>query len=351
MDIPAPVSRPTAEQKHTFQFKGDASEYFKIWIVNIFITVITLGIYAAWAKVRNRQYFYRNTFLAGQPFDYLANPIAILKGNLIITLAVLIYFASGYLSPLLTLFFFCLYALLVPLAITKALRFRAYNTGYRNLRFHFRGKPKESYTAYLLLPLLTLFTLGLSVPYMAFCMKKYLYSHIAFGRTQTNFSGQPGNFYRIYLTIFVFFLPLVAILFMTDLLEIFSGPTSTSVIPQLSALLSIVVGVLFVFFAPAYLYVHTTNYSLNQTILGNCRLQSTLRLRDILWINFTNVLGVMATFGLLIPWAKVRSARYKLEHLTVHLQGDFDQFIADEEVSASALGEAAVDFFDIDIGG
>ena len=30
-----------------FQFEGSATEYFKIWIVNVLLTIVTLGIYSA----------------------------------------------------------------------------------------------------------------------------------------------------------------------------------------------------------------------------------------------------------------------------------------------------------------
>ena len=39
------------------KFKGKAAEYFGIWIVNLLLTVITIGIYGAWAKVRKKKYF------------------------------------------------------------------------------------------------------------------------------------------------------------------------------------------------------------------------------------------------------------------------------------------------------
>ncbi|MDZ7923373.1 MAG: DUF898 family protein [Marinagarivorans sp.] len=57
---PAPRALP-------FDFRGDGMEYFKIWIVNIFLTVFTLGIYSAWATVRNNRYFYSNPTVSGQP--------------------------------------------------------------------------------------------------------------------------------------------------------------------------------------------------------------------------------------------------------------------------------------------
>ena len=74
-----------------FEFNGSAFEYFKIWIVNIALSIVTLGIYSAWAKVRTKRYFYGNTTLDGSSFEYLANPISILKGRLIVFGFILIY--------------------------------------------------------------------------------------------------------------------------------------------------------------------------------------------------------------------------------------------------------------------
>jgi uncharacterized membrane protein YjgN (DUF898 family) len=64
-----------------FTFSGSGKEYFRIWIVNLFLTVATLGIYSAWAKVRRLRYFDRNTHLAGAVFDFRGDPKAILRGR------------------------------------------------------------------------------------------------------------------------------------------------------------------------------------------------------------------------------------------------------------------------------
>ena len=53
---------------HTFSFTGTGKEYFKIWIVNILLSIVTLGIYSAWAKVRTEKYLHGNTFLNGSSF-------------------------------------------------------------------------------------------------------------------------------------------------------------------------------------------------------------------------------------------------------------------------------------------
>ena len=70
-------------QEQRFKFTGNGTEYFGIWMVNLLLTILTLGIYSAWAKVRRMQYFYRNTYLNEASFDYHGTAIDILKGRII----------------------------------------------------------------------------------------------------------------------------------------------------------------------------------------------------------------------------------------------------------------------------
>jgi len=78
-------------------FTGRAGEYFGIWIVNLLLSIVTLGIYSAWAKVRRKKYFYNNTLIDNVGFDYHASPIAILKGRII---AVVLLCSTKYLLAL-----------------------------------------------------------------------------------------------------------------------------------------------------------------------------------------------------------------------------------------------------------
>ena len=66
---------------HRVTFTGKASEYFGIWIVNVLLTILTLGIYSAWAKVRRNRYFFGNTVLLGRSFEYHARGLQILVGR------------------------------------------------------------------------------------------------------------------------------------------------------------------------------------------------------------------------------------------------------------------------------
>ena len=80
------------EKRHPVEFTAHAGEYFRIWIVNLALTIVTLGIYSAWAKVRKRRYFYGHTRIDGEAFEYRANPLAILKGRLIAVAAIAVFY-------------------------------------------------------------------------------------------------------------------------------------------------------------------------------------------------------------------------------------------------------------------
>src|SRR5882724_9281066 len=91
LDTPSPV--PAALGPQQLRFTGTGASYFGIWIVNLLLTIITLGIYSAWAKVRRLQYFYRHTEVAGSSFDFHGSPSRILIGRVI---ALVMLFAYNY---------------------------------------------------------------------------------------------------------------------------------------------------------------------------------------------------------------------------------------------------------------
>jgi hypothetical protein len=51
----APAAAFAAPSLLVFGFSGSGAEYFRIWIVNLLLTVATFGIYSAWAKTRRLQ--------------------------------------------------------------------------------------------------------------------------------------------------------------------------------------------------------------------------------------------------------------------------------------------------------
>ncbi len=105
-----------------FSFNGSGGEYFKIWITNVFLTILTLGIYSAWAKVRRNRYFYGNTHLANTGFDYLAKPKNILKGRLLAFGVFVIYSVLVNFMPVLELPFAIVFLVLLPWLVVMSMR-------------------------------------------------------------------------------------------------------------------------------------------------------------------------------------------------------------------------------------
>jgi uncharacterized membrane protein YjgN (DUF898 family) len=342
---------------HTLQFLGTAREYFRIWVVNTCLTIVTVGIYAAWAKVRTRQYFYINTRLTDHPFHFLGRPTAILKGNIILGAGFLIYLVARGIDPVHAGTIFSLFYLVLPYLVYKSLRFNTRYSAFRNVRFGFQGTAGESYLVYLLLPFLIPFTLAAIVPYWEFRRKKYLFDNLTFGTTRARFSGKPGYFYRTYIKIAL--IP-VAVIFLLAMGAVFIIPVMGRFLPMHRAAPQwsfMVIPVIFsavplfiITIVQQALYVHVTNYCWGETRMGDLRFQSTLKVWPLIWIRLSNIVAVLFTAGLLIPWAKIRRFKYVADHFTVISEETLDVFSAASEPEVNALGDAATDFFDIGFG-
>ena len=350
--------------RHRIGFDGRAGEYFRIWGVNLFLTVITCGIYAAWAKVRTRRYFYAHTRLGGLPFDYLAEPGTILKGNLVVAGGVILYSTTNHLNPKIAPLVALLFALAVPFLIYKSLRFFARNTSYRNLRCRFHGGLAECYRLYLLMPVLLPLTLGLIMPYWAYRRQRYFFANLTYGDQRAEVTVRAKAFYRWY-----------GVAFLLSVISLGCGagigaavawawsasPMAAGLTDQAELHKKVMVGIvaacgygafLLAFTAVGqYLKARTMNCFLNNTALGRLRFESNISARRLAWIQVTNFLAMIFCLGLLVPWATVRRRSYLLESITViEPDCELDRFAADASQPESALGEAATDFFDLDIG-
>lgn len=185
------------------EFTGKATEYFGIWIVNLLLTVLTLGIYSAWAKVRRKKYFYNNTLIESVGFDYHAKPISILKGRVIAFIFFIGYAFGGQMHPLLPLLFVGLFFLALPWLVVRSSLFNARNTSHRGLRFDFVGKVGEAVRVFILLPIASAFSLWLAVPYAAHQKNKFLMGKHKFGLSQFGMKATVGSFYKVYLMLLI----------------------------------------------------------------------------------------------------------------------------------------------------
>lgn len=331
-----------SQEVHGFQFNGRGTEYFKIWIVNVLLTILTLGIYSAWAKVRRLQYFYRNTQLAGAGFDYHGTPQAILKGRIIAFVLLVAYNAAFQFNPLLGAVIALLLALVMPWLLMRSLRFKLTNSSYRGLRFGFAGKVRDAYRAFLKYPALAGLTAYLLAPLAHQRIKQYQFSNSRFGNASFGFGASARSFYGIYLSF-------LAVMAGAILLAVAVFRQMEAVDPQTGMLAAgLTVSVFFVL-ATTLFMVYIQNLVWNDTRLGAHQFSCNLSARRVLWIGATNFLGILLTFGLYKPFATVRMLRYKLESMSLVAEGGLSAFVAGQQQQAGASGEEAAEMFDVDI--
>jgi uncharacterized membrane protein YjgN (DUF898 family) len=346
-----------------FEFRATGSEYFRIWIVNLLLTVVTIGIYSAWAKVRRMRYFHGNTFVDGTSFEYHGKPEAILKGRLI---AFGLYAVLGAISQLLPIVYLVMLPVLsfgVPWIIMRSRTFQMRNTSYRGIRFNFHGTYRDALIAFIGWGLASLISLYLLVPVFLRKRVAYILDNTAFGRERFRVTLSNGVFFRFcYITAALFIVVLLAFPLLLGASGAFSSiladPSSvrtdpTVALTQLGSgafliILLLIAASLVVF---AYYQKSYGNAVFNGLEIGPIRVRSNMQTLPLAWINVSNFLGIIFTLGLFYPWAMVRQLRYRLDHLRLDVSGSLDAFTA---VAAGetpdAVGEEIGDFFDVDFG-
>jgi uncharacterized membrane protein YjgN (DUF898 family) len=374
-----------AQQAHhlPIEFGGTGGEYFRIWIVNLLLTLLTLGLYYPWAKVRKLRWFYGHTQLAGHAFDFHGEPKKMLRGTLLAGLLVLAYSVAGELSAFAGLVAAVIVASLWPLLLRSALQFRLANTSWCGLRFNFSGSAREAYAAVappLLLFLLpatlaafheadmglapdTLQTLDvvvlgaavlmlLGLPYFMWRLKRYQHSHFRLGQLRTEWKGELRAVYVLCLRTFGLVLLPIALIGagIAGILAGGSFGAGVLLLPLMFALLLAGMVVMYVV-APAYFTVRMQNLAWTKTGNRYMRLRSQLELGPYIKLQLVNWLLVMFSMGFYWPWAVVSTRRMRLAAITVVSRVEPEELaMAVRPKAGDAAADMGEDLFGLDFG-
>ncbi|MDW6002892.1 YjgN family protein [Vibrio mangrovi] len=379
-----------------FRFDGRAGEFFGIWIVNILLSVLTLGIYSAWAKVRTKRYFYGNTYIAQDNFEYHGTPKQILKGRIVALLCLLLWAVLSSVSEVVSSVMFLLFYLLVPWMMWSNVRFDAAMTSYRNTHFSFAGTLKQAYMTFMgrgvlaflalivgvacivVIARMTSSLIPAGVMTVAFILQcafiqawvmtgvwRYFMNGYRYGNADFSAVLESKKFFFINLGAIGIFIGgsvvlvvLVGIFAYSWLMNIFMNLDYMMTYPDASFLAGIVmVYLLFIILgmiSAAYMSVRIRNYVFSQTALSfndqTVSLDSEFSVLKYVGLLLTNMLATVFSLGLARPWVKVRMAKYSAEHTRVI--GDLAMIAAVDQDSdvRSALGDELVQAFDIDLG-
>ncbi len=299
-------------------FHGTGGSLMKIHIVNLLLTLVTLGFYSFWAKVKVRKYFYNETEVGGDRFDYHGTGKELMIGWLKVSVVFIVVLGamgamqvvwSGPMSELLAnLVFYAGLLFLVPVAIVGSRRYRLSRSSWRGIRFSFRGHAKEFIRIFTPGALLSVVTLGLYTPYFDNKVREYLIDHSYFGTRKFNYDGQGSELFGPYL--------------------------------KASLLLFPTLGLYWFWFTP-----WKQRYYWSHTSFEGLRFSSDVTGGGLLGLSLGNFALLVFTLGLAWPWVLVRKAQYTMDHLAV--QGSVDLSAIEQEAqAASATGEGMAEFLD-----
>lgn len=378
---------------NSIQFKGQGGEFFGIWIVNILLSVITLGIYSAWAKVRTKRYFYGNTFIAGDNFEYHAQPMQLLKGRLVALALVVIWVVANSFFPLASLVLLALFYVALPWLLWSNARFDSAMTSYRNVHFAFNGSLKEAYMSILGRGLASLLIIAIYIAIVVasanasamvatllgfgtLVLMFVLYAWVVAGIHQYFASGyqygdwkfvakiETGFFLKTYckamligfLTAVAFMIVMGTFVLGTDIMNIFAGEVDllegkgdfAYVVLTYLVTITMSLGI------TAYTTTRIRNYVFSRLTATaeaqsetEFRFASTFGVWDYMSLIVTNFLLQVITLGLARPWVMVRTFRYVASHTGVI--GDMDTLKATDQDSAvkNAISDEVAQAFDL----
>lgn len=275
------------------EFKGQGSEYFGIWILNALLIGITLGIYYPWAKTKSRKFFTSNTYFSGSPLSYHGTGSELLKGFLVVVgfflLFYIVYYSIAYTgneSALLSfsLVYSALIFLLIPVSIHGSLKYRTSRTSWRSIFFNYDGDRNELIILFIKNFLLTMITFGFYLSWAEVNMSKYIIGKLGLGNVKASFNGNGSELFMIRLIgtiLTVFTLGIYSFWFTKNIYEF---------------------------------YVRNTFLHQNEEMVS---LNSRFTAGGIFKLQIINLLLIIFTFGLAIPWVVIRSINFFIENIEV----------------------------------
>ena len=377
-EVSTAVEKPKENAQVNISFTGTGWGFYKIFITNNILNIVTIGIYSAWAKVRTKRFFYGNTYANGHNFEFDASPVAILISRIII-IALLI---TAYVSEE----FFDLYwqeiglvslslLLVAPLALVRGRAFNSRHTIHRTVRFRYDIIYKPSYIAFLVFiiaiaPLWitlifavgteetgdddvnltyffafvfsTLFFIAL-VPLINFLRHCIQINQLNFGKLKAKFTATLKQYYHALLNAAVITVSVMIIVYILG--EIFISYSPSAFV------LAVIAGLITIY------YSLVANFSVIywSSIIFNdgSYISTTLNWKSYLFrILIPNFLLILITIGILYPWARVRNWRYVANRVIIN-PSDETMAILDtynQELTPLAGEFSDLDGFDFDFG-
>ncbi len=201
-------------KKSAFQFHGNWVDFAKIALVNLLLTIITLGFYRFWATTREREYLWSQTQFIDERFEWVGTGKELFIGFIIIAFLFLIpfsllYFFATIINPLaagivyiiglLFVFYF------VGLAKYRMLRYRLSRTYWHGIRGGSDDKGFRFGLTYMIKTTLGFLPLGLANPWATCELWNERWEKLSFGPNDFQSHASYNSVFGTYLLSYIFF--------------------------------------------------------------------------------------------------------------------------------------------------
>jgi uncharacterized membrane protein YjgN (DUF898 family) len=308
------------------RYHGEGGALFGLMIVNVLLSIVTLGIYSFWAKNKVREFHYGHTSLDGDRFAYHGTGgelfAGALKAGLLMGVlgggltAITEMSRRGLLDPFVmfgavAVFYLAIFFLMI-IAVHGARRYRLSRSSWRNIRFSFHGRWQQFMGLIVGGALLSIVTLGLYTPWFQNSRRAFFVRNARFGSEPFLYDGKGQALFTEYLKALLLTLPTL--------------------------------GLIWVWYAA---FKH--RYFWNHTAMRGARFRSTVSGGQLFGLMFTNGLLVLLTFGLATPWVITRTHTFYCNAVSLHGTVDWAA-IEQRAQTASTTAEGLAEAFDVDIG-
>lgn len=301
---------------------GKGFDFFKIQIVNFLLQIVTLGFYYPWAKANTLDYLYSHTTLQDHPFSFTGTGKEMFKGYVKLLLFMGILFSVFYILVInnmggwgLLLIYLTLF-LIIPFALHGSYRYRMAKTNWRGIRFGYTGNRSELFILFFTGLLLTIITLGIYGPWFYMKLRRYIIGNIKMGDAQFSYSGNGGDFFVLNLVGYILTFFTLGIYFFWWQRDLFR------------------------------FFINNLRMQKSDQVV---RFQSTASAGDFFSFIVINLLIVVFTLGLGIPWVIIRSLQFVTEHIQIEGNILLEELVQQQEDFNDAAGEDVIDWLNFDL--
>lgn len=316
---PAEAPPPPRGPRHTLAFHGTGGGLFVLILKNVLLTLLTFGLYAAWATTARRKYLWQNVEFHGQRLVYhgtgrelfigylkviagyalfIGIPIALRQVSATLGLVAQGVLVLGFLA-------------LIPYAVYWSRAYLLSRTTWRGIRFSMEPGAGPFARTFLVGYLLTVLSLGLYGPVWLNRLRKVRVERSRFGSEAFHYDGSDFEVWKISIK---------------------------------GLLLTVLTLGGYYFWYLAELSRYETAHTCFQGARGRLDVSGW----DICKLTLLYFLGTTFTLGLAFPWLAAYALRFFLERLSFEGPVDFAA-IAQSEAVGHAAGDGLADALDVGV--